>query len=92
LLLIPEEAASTFHMIPFALNGSELSLAMEDPSDLEAREFVKRKTGFKLNMSYARRPDLFMHWDNIKRTLKMFLPKLFLEILLKVRKEQVHMM
>jgi len=65
---------------------------MEDPSDLEAREFVKRKTGFKLNMSYARRPDLIHALGQYKRTLKMFLPKLFLKILLKVRKEQVHMM
>jgi len=70
LSLIPEEAAATFHMIPFAVNGSELSLAMVDPSDLEAREFVKRKTGFKLVIYYVRDADIVRTLGQYKRNIK----------------------
>src|SRR3989344_8650601 len=39
LNMFPEEAALTFRMIPFQMDGVEVHLAMEDPGNLEAREF-----------------------------------------------------
>jgi type IV pilus assembly protein PilB len=79
LSIIPEEAAATFHVIPFLLNGSKLSLAMEDPSDLEAREFVKRKTGYTLDVYYARNNDIIRALGQYKRNIKDVFTKIIHE-------------
>lgn len=79
LSVIPEEAAITFRMIPFALEGSELSMAMEDPSDLEAKEFVKRKTGYKLKIFYSRYPDITKAAGQYKRNIKDVFAKIIQE-------------
>ncbi len=76
LTVIPEEASATFHIIPFALSGSKLSIAMEDPSDLEAREFVKRKTGYKLDIYYGRSSDLVRALGQYKRNIKEVFTKI----------------
>lgn len=70
LNVIPEEAASSFHIVPFALEGGELSLAMEDPSDLEAKEFVKRKTGYRLRVYYAKKNDILKAIGQYKKNIK----------------------
>lgn len=70
LKLIPEEAANTFHIITFAKKENELSLAMQDPSDLEAREFVKRKIGMKVITYYARPSDIASAIGQYKRNIK----------------------
>lgn len=79
LLLIPEEAAATFKMIPYELSGNELSLAMDDPSDLEAKEFVKRKTGYKLKISYSRYTDITKAIGQYKRNIKEVFDKIIKE-------------
>ncbi len=70
LSIIPEEAATTFRMIPFVKSGSELHLAMVDPSDLEAREFVKRHTGLKVKIFYVNIPDLNQSLGQYKSNIK----------------------
>ncbi len=70
LKLIPIEAASTFRILPFALDATTVSLAMEDPSDLEAREFVKRKSGLMVKPFYASMPDLSGALGQYKRNIK----------------------
>ena len=79
LQLIPEEAATTFGVLPFALEGSELHLAMLDPSDLEAREFVKRKTGLQLKLHYVTSPDLVTALGQYKRNIKEVFTKIITE-------------
>lgn len=76
LSLIPEEAAATFHIIPFALEESTLSLAMADPSDLEAKEFVKRKTGYKLRVFFARNTDIQKAMGQYKKNIKEVFTKI----------------
>jgi type IV pilus assembly protein PilB len=76
---IPEEAANTFHVIPFSKDGNELSLAMQDPSDLEAREFVKRKTGLKLKIFYVSPLDLTSSIGQYKRNIKEIFTKIIQE-------------
>lgn len=68
--LIPEEAATTFRMLPIAKEGSVVQLAMEDPGDIEAKEFVKRKTGLKLEIFYTTAPDLNLALGQYKRNIK----------------------
>jgi len=45
LSTIPEQAAASFHMIPFAIKDGQLYLALENPQDIEAIEFAKRSSG-----------------------------------------------
>lgn len=70
LTLIPEEAATTFRVIPFGKEGNELLLAMQDPSDLEAREFVKRKTGLKIKIFFVTSVELSKTLGQYKRNIK----------------------
>ncbi|EKD99784.1 MAG: hypothetical protein ACD_22C00173G0003 [uncultured bacterium] len=46
--LVPTNMARRYSVIPFALDGNNLSLAMTDPLDLQTIEFVERKTGYKV--------------------------------------------
>ncbi len=46
LALIPEEVAKKFAIIPFAKDENSISIAMVDPLDLQAVEFLEKKSGF----------------------------------------------
>jgi len=70
LHLIPEEAATSLRILPVAKEAGVLHLAMEDPSDLEAREFVKRKTGLRIKIFYTSPPDLVSALGQYKRNIK----------------------
>ena len=48
LELLPETTARNFRVIPLELVKNKLKLGMEDPRNLEAIEFVKRKTGYSV--------------------------------------------
>jgi type IV pilus assembly protein PilB len=45
LLLIPEPIARRHQVVAFGKKGKDLELAMLDPTDLQIREFIKKKTG-----------------------------------------------
>ncbi len=70
LSLLPEEAASTFRMIPFQVDGTNLFVAMEDPGDLEAMEFIKRKVSYNLKVYYVSSPDLNKALGQYKKNIK----------------------
>jgi len=55
LKLVAEEFAVNRHVIPFKLEKGVIFLAMEDPKDLEAVEFVKKHTGYEVKPVYADR-------------------------------------
>jgi type IV pilus assembly protein PilB len=46
--IVPLDIAKKYHVVPFELDGTKLSLAMLDPLDLQTIDFVERKTGFKI--------------------------------------------
>lgn len=48
LAVIPEEVAKKFTAIPFAKDESSISVAMVDPLDLQAVEFIEKKSGFTI--------------------------------------------
>lgn len=48
LNLVPEPIAHRHQIISFAKTDAELSLAMTDPTDLQTREFMKKKTGLNV--------------------------------------------
>ncbi len=53
--LIPESVARRYHMLPFAVNKHDkvLSVAMVDPLDLSAVDFVEKQTGYHLQPYFA---------------------------------------
>ncbi len=50
LFLIPEPIAQTHNVIAFDLEDELLKIATIDPSDLQTLEFIKKKTGLKLEV------------------------------------------
>lgn len=48
LQLLPRDVAATYEAVPFELNDTELSVAMVDPSNLQAVDFIARKTGYNI--------------------------------------------
>jgi len=55
LSVLQESVAHRYQALPFALNKAEktLSLAMRDPLDMTALDFITQKTGFKIKPYYA---------------------------------------
>lgn len=50
LNLVPEPIARRHKIISFAKSKNELSVAMVDPTDLQTREFMKKKTGLEIKV------------------------------------------
>ncbi len=50
LNLVPEPIAHRHKIISFAKTKTDLSLAMVDPTDLQTKEFMKKKTGLQIKM------------------------------------------
>lgn len=70
LKLIPEQAAVSFHIIPFEVKDNSLLLAMENPQDLEALEFVKRNTNMAVVPHYFTPSDFTKTIGQYKRNIK----------------------
>lgn len=47
---VPEPIARRHQVLSFAKNDNQLSLAMTDPSDLQTKEFIKKKTGLEIKV------------------------------------------
>lgn len=70
LSLIPEQAALQYHSIPFALKDNNLYVGMENPEDIEAIEFIKRKTNLNVIPSYITSSDFTKAVGQYKRNIK----------------------
>lgn len=70
LQLIPEEFAMSRHVVPFRLEGEVLLVAMVDPTDLEAIEFVKKQTGREIRPVYTDKKGIQHALRGYKGTLK----------------------
>lgn len=70
LQLLPEQAALSFHIIPFAADEQNISLGMENPRDIEALEFVKRKTNLNVVPYYITQADFQRSVGQYKRNIK----------------------
>lgn len=70
LSLIPEEAANSYHIIPFARDQQFLHLAMENPQDIEAIEFAKRRTNLNVKAYYMTSTDFSKIVGQYKKNIK----------------------
>lgn len=50
LALVPEPLAHRHKVISFAKTKNELSLAMVDPTDIQTKDFIKKKTGLNIKV------------------------------------------
>lgn len=48
LALIPLETAKTYAAVPFGITNGSLNVAMLDPTNLQAVDFISRKTGYSI--------------------------------------------
>lgn len=58
LELIPQEMAVERKAVPFARDGDSLRVAVEDPSNLETIEFIRKKTGLTIIPYLATTPGM----------------------------------
>ncbi|NMC36608.1 Flp pilus assembly complex ATPase component TadA [Candidatus Beckwithbacteria bacterium] len=68
--LIPEKIARSHSVVPFALEKNNLKLAMSDPNDFEAVEFVRRHTGYNVEPFYATTADIRKALGQYKRNIR----------------------
>ncbi len=89
--LIPEQAALQFHVIPFALKDDQLSVGIEDPQDIEAIEFVKRRTSKQVVPHYLTSADFTKTVGQYKRNIKNIFASIIEENLQKTKIDLNHL-
>jgi type IV pilus assembly protein PilB len=70
LSLIPEQAAVSFHAIPFKAEAGQIQVGFEDPTDIEAIEFVKRRTNLNVSPYFITPADFAKTIGQYKRNIK----------------------
>ena len=70
LKLVAEEFAESHHVVPVEVRDNVVTLAMEDPSDLEAIEFVKKQTGYGVMPAFTDKAGMSQALRLYKGTLK----------------------
>lgn len=83
LSLIPEKMARVYRIVPFAKEGKNLKIAMENPEDFEALEFVKRHTGLNIIPHYCDRDVINKALGQYKKSIKDDFQKIISENLKK---------
>src|SRR5260221_1509449 len=83
LALIPEKLARTYRAIPVDLKNEILQVAMENPEDFEALEFLKRQTGLTIEPLYATKEDIVKALGQYKKGIKEDFDKIIQENLKK---------
>ncbi|MEX0870088.1 MAG: ATPase, T2SS/T4P/T4SS family [Candidatus Spechtbacterales bacterium] len=63
LHIIPEPIARKNNIVAYGKKGSELEVAMVDPTDLQTIDFIRKKSGFKILVRYTTK-------ESIKQALK----------------------
>lgn len=79
LSLVPEKLARSYRMIPFAQEGQNLKLAMEDPTNFEALEFAKRQTGLNIIPFYTTGASLNKSYGQYKKNIRAYFDKVITE-------------
>ncbi len=80
LNLVPEPIAHRHKVISFAKTGDLLSLAMADPTDLQIKEFMQKKTGMKIKPFLIGRTSLDFGLSKYHSSLEKEIKHLFTPI------------
>ncbi len=66
LLKIPERIARKYQVVLFGIEEDQLQLAMADPEDFQAADFITKQVGGKLKTYIATAPDILSAIDQYK--------------------------
>ncbi len=77
LNLVPEPIAHRHQVISFAKTKDELSLAMQDPEDIQTKEFIQKKTGLKIKTFLIGRASLDFGLSKYHSSLEKEIKHLF---------------
>jgi type IV pilus assembly protein PilB len=77
LNLVPEPIAHRHQVISFAKTKDELSLAMQDPEDIQTKEFIQKKTGLKIKTFLIGRTSLDFGLSKYHSSLEKEIKHLF---------------
>ncbi|MBI4130575.1 hypothetical protein HY468_04615, partial [Candidatus Roizmanbacteria bacterium] len=67
LALVPEHLARKLRVVPIAVAEKKLALAMEDPTDVEAVETIRRRVGIEVVPYFITKTDLVRALNQYKR-------------------------
>ncbi len=71
LELIPESIARRHHIVPYRKKDETLEVAMLDPEDLQTIEFIKKKTGLKIEPRLTSLESLQNIYKQYQKTLEV---------------------
>jgi len=70
LSLVPEKIARLYRVIPFGKEDGKVKVAMENPNDFEALEFVKRKFGGNIKVYFATHEEFIRALGEYKKGIR----------------------
>lgn len=70
LFLIPESIAKSHNIVPYKKNGENLEVAMLDPEDLKAIEFIRKKSNLKIFPRLTDSPSIKYVLKQYQKTLE----------------------
>lgn len=91
LELVPEQAALSFHLIPFDVKDGQVYVGMEDPTDIEAIEFVKRRTNKPVVVHYLTPADFAKTIGQYKKNIKTIFSTIIQENIQKTKVDLNHL-
>lgn len=83
LELVPEQAAVSFHMVPFQKDAQAVHVGMENPQNIEAIEFLKRKVNVSVVPYYITPDDFAKTIGQYKRNIRVIFADIIRENLQK---------
>jgi type IV pilus assembly protein PilB len=75
LLKIPERIARKYQVVLFGMEEDQLQLAMADPEDFQAIDFITKQVGGKLKTYMANPPDILAAIDQFKGNISSEITK-----------------
>ena len=70
LALVPERMARTYKIVPFSRDNDTLKVAMENPGNVEAIEFIRRHTGLNVMPYYTSEEGIKKLLNQYKRNIR----------------------
>lgn len=86
--VIPEKIARTYRLVSFDQKDTVLCVAMENPEDFEALEFVKRQTGLKVEIFYSSKEEIDKALGVYKKSINEDFKKIIAENIKKVSSDE----
>lgn len=80
LNLVPEDAAVTHKLVPFARSGNELQVAMSDPSDFGIINFLEKQTGLIIKPFFAFQNHIHEAQSQYKKDIRAAFEKILKEV------------